>query len=262
MKRQMMKRHWFFAVLCALAFAAAVPAVPAYARPKKQSSRSSDERKMRDAAGEVQETFDEKNLEKLAAKCAYPLTFIDRNGASSQIKSRKELSALGSQTVFTKETQDAVGAANTAKIQPDAQGNLQIGTDAGVTMKKVKGRWKITRIQVKGGGASVAGAGDLVQAAEQFQRTFYYRDLETLSGQCTYPIKIYMTDGSIQDISSADKLRALGESRVFTDAMVEEVNQVNAADLKEKDGRVQVGGLSGFWMVKKNGEWKIDLIIQ
>ena len=71
-----------------------------------------------------------------------------------------------------------------------------------------------------------------------------------------------MTDGSIQDISSADKLRALGESRVFTDAMVEEVNQVNAADLKEKDGRVQVGGLSGFWMVKKNGEWKIDLIIQ
>ena len=136
MKRQMMKRHWFFAVLCALAFAAAVPAVPAYARPKKQSSRSSDERKMRDAAGEVQEAFDEKNLEKLAAKCAYPLTFIDRNGASSQIKSRKELSALGSQTVFTKETQDAVGAANTAKIQPDAQGNLQIGTDAGVTMKR------------------------------------------------------------------------------------------------------------------------------
>ena len=86
--------------------------------------------------------------------------------------------------------------------------------------------------------------------------------METLSKQCTYPLKLYLTDGNILDISSPSKLLELGESRVFTDAMVEEVNQVNAADLKDMDGRAQVGSLSGFWMVKKNGEWKIDLIIQ
>ena len=216
---------------------------------------------MRDAAGEVQKAFSEKDLEALAKKCAYPLTLVDQNGASSQIKSRKALIALGSQAIFTKETLEIVEAVNTAKIQADAGKNLQIGEGAGVTMKRINGKWKVTRIQVKGSQAS-GKTSDLVQAAEQFQRTFYYRDLETLSKQCTYPVKIYLSDGSIKDIASAAQLMELGESRVFTDDMVNEVNQIDASGLKEREQRVQVGAISGFWMTKKNGGWMIDTIVQ
>ena len=243
------------ALLCALTFTAVLPAAPAYARPKRNTSAQADKERMQDAAGKVQAAFDQKDMDALASLCAYPLTYSDQSGSSRQIRSRKELRALGKEAVFADSLRDAVLSANSAK--------------AGLAMKTVKKRWKVVRIwQAPGTGAapqaaaSQRAASELTDAAERYQRTFYYRDLETLSKQCTYPLKLYLTDGNILDISSPSKLLELGESRVFTDAMVEEVNQVNAADLKDMAGRAQVGSLSGFWMVKKNGEWKIDLIMQ
>ena len=256
------------ALLCALTFTAVLPAAPVYARPKRNTSAQADKERMQDAAGMVQAAFDQKDMDALASLCAYPLTYSDQSGSSRQIRSRKELRALGKEAVFADSLRDAVLSTNSAKAEA-VNGELKLGESAGLAMKKVKKRWKVVRIwQAPGTGAvpqaaaSQRAASGLTDAAERYQRTFYYRDLETLSKQCTYPLKLYLTDGNILDISSPSKLMELGEGRVFTDAMVEEVNQVNAADLKDMDGRAQVGSLSGFWMVKKNGEWKIDLIIQ
>ena len=273
--RRKRKKNWMAVLMCVLAFTATVPSVTAYAGTKshrsahtrKRSDRVSDESKMRDTAGKVQKAFDEKDLDELVSLCGYPVTFVDQNGKSREIGNKKELRSLGKDAIFTKDLTDAVGAANTAKAKAENGKTLKIGSDAGVTMKKSGGKWKISRIQVKNTAAAVSGGtaaagSNLVQAAEQFQRTFYYRDLETLSKQCSYPVKIYLSDGSIQDIPSAEKLMALGESKVFTDDLVAGVNEVNAAGLKEVDQKVQVGAICGFWMTKKNGEWKIDTIVQ
>ena len=254
------------ALLCALTFTAVLPAAPVYARPKRNTSAQADKERMQDAAGKVQAAFDQKDMDALASLCAYPLTYSDQSGSSRQIRSRKELRALGKEAVFSDSLRDAVLSTNSAKTEA-VNGELKLGENAGLAMKKVKKRWKVVHIWQAPGAAPQAAASQreasgLADAAERCQRTFYYRDLETLSKQCAYPLKLYLTDGNILDISSPSKLLELGESRVFTDAMVEEVNQVNAADLKDMDGRAQVGSLSGFWMVKKNGEWKIDLIIQ
>lgn len=260
------KKRWMAVLLCVLAFTAAVPAAPAYAGTKRSTvqsrnrSSSSNEKKMRDAAREVQRVFDEKDLDGLVSMCAYPLTFVDQNGNSRQIESKKDLRAIGKDAIFTKETQDIVGAVNSAKTKPQNNTTLKLGEEAGVTLKKTKNKWKVAEIRVK---SSVPeGSGNLVQAAEQFQRTFYYRDLEALSKYCTYPVRIYMNNGVIMDIPSADKLMELGEDKLFTDDMVAQANEMDAATLKEINQKVLVGGTAGFWMVKKNGEWKIDMILQ
>ena len=280
MKNMKITRRWLAAFFCLLAFSTAVPALPAYARTGKSSRSSHSSRsgrtrnsqrsgrrsaeagedKMRDTAGQVQKAFDEKDLSALASLCHYPLTFVDQNGNTKEIQSKKALKALGSQSIFTKEMRDIVSAVNTAKIQADGDSTLKIGGDAGVTLKKVKGKWKVAKIQMKA--QSSAGNANLVQAAEQFQRTFYYRDLETLSRQCTYPVKVYWSDGTIQEISSGRQLMDLGENRLFTDELVSQVNQVDASSLSETNQRAQVGTICGFGMVKQNGEWKIDTIFQ
>ncbi len=277
MKNMKIARRWLALFLCLLAFTTAVPALPAYARTgrssrsshssrsarssrSKRRSSEAKEDKMRDAAGQVQKAFDEKDLDTLASLCHYPLTVVDQNGSSKEIQSKKALKALGSQAIFTKELQEIVAGVNTAKIQADGDKTLKLGGDSGVTMKKIKEKWKVTKIQLKGQSAS--GSTNLVQAAEQFQRTFYYRDLETLSKQCTYPMKVYLADGTIQDISSGKQLMDLGESKLFTDELVNQVNQIDASTLQEANQKVQVGTICGFWMVKQNGEWKIDTIFQ
>ena len=277
MKNMKIARRWLASFLCLLAFTTAVPALPAYARTgrssrsshssrsarssrSKRRSSEAKEDKMRDAAGQVQKAFDEKDLDTLASLCHYPLTVVDQNGSSKEIQSKKALKALGSQAIFTKELQEIVAGVNTAKIQADGDKTLKLGGDSGVTMKKIKEKWKVTKIQRKGQSAS--GSTNLVQAAEQFQRTFYYRDLGTLSKQCTYPMKVYLADGTIQDISSGKQLMDLGESKLFTDELVNQVNQIDASTLQEANQKVQVGTICGFWMVKQNGEWKIDTIFQ
>lgn len=280
-----MRKYGIAALVFALVFAVSVPAVPAYAKTYRSSKsqqsskarkssrirnknknrnrnaevRMQEEDRMRTAAAQVQKAFDEKDLDGLASLCSYPLTFIDQYGSSSQIKSQKELKKIGSQEIFTKAMQELVGSVNTAKIPVEKDGTLKAGEKDGFVLKKGRDGWKVTKIQVKG---TENNMGDLVNAAEAYQKTFYYRDLETLSKQCTYPVKVYLTGGDIRDIRSAEALMALGENKVFTDELVKQVNEVNAEDLKEIDQKVEVGGTSGFWMVKTDGEWKIDLIYQ
>lgn len=261
MIRQKMKKLGAALVLCTLVFSVSVPAISAYARPRKNARTSYivDETAMRETASKVQKAFDEKNMDDLSNLCAYPLDFLDQNGNSKQIQGKKELKALGAEEIFTEEMREIVGSANAAKIQPDKKGTLKLGEEGEVILKRVKKKWKVTKIQVKG--SSGIGEENMVQAAEEFQRTFYYRDLETLSKQCSYPVKIYFANGSVQDIQSAGKLIELGEDKVFTDNLVNQVNGVDAGTLKEEK-KVQVGGKSSFWMEKTNGVWKINTIVQ
>ncbi len=261
MIRQKMKKLGAALVLCTLVFSVSAPAMSVYARPRKnvRTNYVADETAMRDTAGKVQKAFDEKNIDELSNLCAYPLAFVDQNGNSKWIQGKKELKALGTEQIFTEEMREVVGSANAAKIQPDKKGALKLGEDGGVVLKRVKKKWKVTKIEVKG--SAETGEKNMVQAAEQFQRTFYYRDLETLSKQCSYPVKIYFTDGTVQDIQSAGKLVELGENKVFTDDLVNQVNEVNAGTLTEGE-KIQVGGISSFWMEKTNGVWKINMIVQ
>ena len=125
MKNMKIARRWLASFLCLLAFTTAVPALPAYARTgrssrsshssrsarssrSKRRSSEAKEDKMRDAAGQVQKAFDEKDLDTLASLCHYPLTVVDQNGSSKEIQSKKALKALGSQAIFTKELQEIV----------------------------------------------------------------------------------------------------------------------------------------------------------
>ncbi len=258
-----MMRNVTAAIFCAMAFAVSVPTAPAYARPRTAVTASA-EMKMRDAAGAVQDAFDRKDMKKLASLCAYPLTFSDGSGTTKKIKNSREFMALGSQNVFTKNLTDEIGAANTAKISASSKGELQIGDSNGVVMKKGKGKWKIIRIYMEKNPASENSgiSGDMAYAAEQFQKTFYYRDLETLSATCSYPVKIYFSDGRIQDVQTQKEMMELGENKVFTDEMVEAVMQADLSKLQENSGSVQVGGISGFYMNKSSGNWKIDTIVQ
>lgn len=260
-----MMRNLTTAIFCAMAFAVSMPAVPAYARPRTTVSATS-EMKMRDAAGAVQEAFDSQDMKKLSSLCSYPLSFTDSSGNAKKIKTSKEFMALGSQTIFTQSLLDDIAAANTAKISASSKGELQIGNNNGVVMKKVKGKWKITRIYMEKVSAptpSISGiTGDMASAAEQFQKTFYYRDLETLSASCSYPVKIYFSAGRIQDVQTQKEMMDLGEKKVFTDEMVEAIMQADLSKLQENSGSVQVGGISGFYMNKSSGTWKIDTIVQ
>ena len=253
------------AFFCAAAVASSVPAFPSYAKPRTTLSASS-EGKMRDAAGDVQAAFDQQDLKKLASLCAYPLTFTDADGNTKKIKTRKEFLALGSQAVFTQNLLNDVASANTAKIPVSSKGELTIGGSNGVVMKKGKGKWKVIKIYMEGSSAPSAGtagiAGDMAYAAEQFQKTFYYRDLETLSATCSYPLKIYFSDGSIQEVADQKQLMDLGEAKVFPDELVETVNRVDVTQLKEAGGSVLVGDTAGFYMNKAGGTWKISLIFQ
>ncbi len=262
------------ALLFALVFAASVPSMQSYAKPRHSTRQSAEARRgsrsrrassgqaaedqMRETAAQVQKAFDEQDLNGLSSLCSYPLTFVDQQGSSSQIKSRSAFRSLDKKEVFTKEMQELIGAVNAAKVKAENSKTLKLGEGEGVTLEKKNGSWKVTRIQVKGSQGKTGT--DLVQTAEQFQRTFYYRDLETLSKQCAYPLTFYPGDGTILNISSPQKLMELGESKVFSDELLRQVDQADASQLTEIDHKVQVGETRGFWMVQKDGQWKIDMI--
>ena len=56
------------ALLCALTFTAVLPAAPAYARPKRNTSAQADKERMQDAAGMVQAAFDQKDMDALVPR--------------------------------------------------------------------------------------------------------------------------------------------------------------------------------------------------
>lgn len=259
-------------MMCALAISSVVPALPAYARTRAHTSgsQSSSERKMKDVAGQVQRAFEKQDMNELAKLCSYPLTISFAGGNLMDVNNKQEFLNLGNGTVFTQAMTDAIAAVNVAKLTDGGQAGTQIGGDFGLTLYKIKGKWKVnnfyldaTCVQSSQQATDPVNISNLSEMGEQIQKTFSYGDLETLSRMCNYPVMMSFADGTNQEIQTPAQLIALGESRVFTDKLLKAIDQVDVSKIQEVgDAGVQMGGDSGLNMYKFNGYWKINQIYQ
>lgn len=279
MRLNMTKRHTVI-MLCALAMATTVPAIPAFANgniPVKGQaiakgtaygarSQSSDESKMRDAAAHVQEAFDKQDLNKLAGLCTYPLTVSYKNGDLVEVKNKQGFLALGSEIIFSRAMRNAVASTNVAKLVSVGKAGAQIGDDCGLSLYKVGGKWKAGYFYLDAAGSSDQQAVDissLSEMAEQIQKTFSYKSLDTLAMMCNYPMVMTYANGTSQEIQTPDQLKALGEDKVFTDKLSKAIDKAEVSKLKEVgNAGVQMGGDSGLNMYRFNGYWKINQIYQ
>lgn len=255
-------------MMCALTITSIVPAIPAYAKSRTyvSSSHSSDENRMREAAGAVQKAFDKQDLNKLAGLCAYPLSVSFSDGTLLTIKNQSEFKALGQDTIFSRKMRDAIASANVAKLTDGGQAGVQMGGDNGLALYKVHGKWKVNNIYLdsaQGGSGEAVNITSLPEMAQQIQKTFSYQDLDTLSRMCNYPLVLTHENGKSADIKTPQQLIALGAKKVFTDKLLKAIDKVDVNKLKEVgDSGVQMGGDSGLNMYQFNGYWKINQIYQ
>lgn len=104
---------------------------------------------------------------------------------------------------------------------------------------------------------------NLAQMAEWIQKSFSYRDLDTLSRMCNYPMVMSFADGTNLDIQTPAQLVALGEDRVFTEKLLNAIDQTDVSRLQAVgNAGAQMGGDSGLNLYKFNGYWKINQIYQ
>lgn len=276
--RLKMTRRFAAVMMCALAVSGAVPAVPVFAqggihasgRLYASGAQSSNEKKMRDAAEQVQKAFDKQDLDKLSGLCNYPLAVSFADGALAEVQNKQEFISLGRGTIFAQGMLNAIAATNVAKLTDGGQAGAQMGGDYGLTLYKIKGKWKVNNFFLDAPGVLNSGLDTtavnisyLSQMGEQIQKTFSYRDLETLSRMCNYPMVMSFADGTNLDIQTPAQLVALGEERVFTDKLSKAIDRTDVSGLREVgDAGAQMGGDSGLNMYKFNGYWKINQIYQ
>ena len=259
-------KRFMAAAVCAAALTSIIPAVPVYAGTRTQQSSNSRNEKMRKAAEQVQKAFEKKDLNKLADLCSYPVVVSFKSGELAELKSKEEFMALGSQTIFTQKMTDAIASTNVAKLTDGEQAGTMMGGDYGLTLYKVKGKWKINNFYLDAGStvnSNSVNISDMKEMAEQIQKTFPYKSLETLSKMCNYPIIITNSNGKMTEIKSAEQLIALGEDKVFTEKLSKEIDNTDITRLEEVGSAgVMMGGDSGLNMYKFNGYWKINQIYQ
>jgi len=254
------------AAVCAVALTSAVPAVPAYAAPRTHQSRRSMDEKMLKVAEEVQKAFEKKDLNKLADLCNYPLAVSFKSGELMELKNKAEFKALGSQVVFTQKMTDAIAATNVAKLTDGKEAGVQMGGDYGLALFNIQGKWRINSLYLDGASnvnSNAVNISNMKEMGEQIQKTFYYKDLETLSKMCNYPVVINFSNGKMKEIQSPDQLMALKEDKVFTDKLSKAIDKTDITRLEEVGSAgVMMGGDSGLNMFKFNGYWKINQIYQ
>lgn len=259
-------------MMCAIAITSMVPAIPVYARSRTHtsSSQSTNEQKMREVAEQVQKAYEKQDMNQLANLCSYPLVVSFAGGNLIDVKDKQEFLSLGQSTVFSQAMGAAIAATNVAKLTDNGQAGAQMGGDFGLTLYKIKGKWKVNNFFLDAAGiqnsqpvSEPVNISNLAEMGEQIQKTFSYGDLETLSRMCNYPMMLSFADGTNLEIQTPAQLTALGESRVFTDKLLRSIDQVNVSALHEVgDAGVQMGGESGLNMYKFNGFWKINQIYQ
>lgn len=256
-------------MMCALVITSAVPVTPVYAKSSqtyRTESRlnSSDARKMRDAAAEVQKAYDKQDLEKLSKLCSYPVIVSFADGNLSEVKNKSEFLALGSETFFTQGMLDAIASTNVAKLTGSSEAGAQMGGDYGLALFKIKGKWKINNFYLDAGAdAQAVNISNLAEMAEQIQKTCSYGNLDTLSRMCNYPMTVSFADGTNKDISTPQQLIALGEKKVFTEKLLKEIDQVDVSKLQEVgNAGVMMGNDIGINLRNVNGNWKINQIFQ
>ena len=168
-------KRFMAAAVCAAALTSIIPAVPVYAGTRTQQSSNSRNEKMRKAAEQVQKAFEKKDLNKLADLCSYPVVVSFKSGELAELKSKEEFMALGSQTIFTQKMTDAIASTNVAKLTDGEQAGTMMGGDYGLTLYKVKGKWRINNFYLDAGStvnSNSVNISDMKEMAEQIQKTF------------------------------------------------------------------------------------------
>lgn len=268
MKKNML-RNLAAAAICVLAAVNTVPTLTAYAGTRRHHISSSAHqriRNMKNTAEKVQKAFDQKNLNALADLCSYPLSVVYNDGSMAELQNKNELTTLGNEIIFTEKMRDAIASTNVAKLTDGGDAGVQMGGDYGLNLYKFHGVWKVNSLVLDSSQAAVPGDFDFKNAADaalNIQKTFSYRDLESLSKICNYPLVFSFANGTARELNSPAELMALGENAVFTDKLSRAIDQVNPAQLPEigNSGR-QMDGDPGLNMYQFNGYWKINQIIQ
>lgn len=256
------------ALLCALSMASAVPTISVYAAQDTYSTFSTGKKtaRMRDAAESVQLAFEQQDLGKLAGLCAYPLVISYADGTIEEIPDQAGFLALGDSLFFTRTMLDSVASTNVAKLTDGGSAGVQMGADYGLSLYKIKGKWKINNFILdssKQAASASLNVSSLAQMAELVQKTFSYQDLETLSKMCNYPVVITYADGKTVEYNTPQQIMALDADKVFTGKLLTAIDQTDVSSLKEVGSAgAQMGDSSGLSLYRFNGYWKINQIYQ
>ena len=147
-----MKKHLAVITICTLALANAVPAMPVYAASKKPAAaysakqRREGQKKIKDAASRIKSAFKKQDLNALADLCSFPLIISYASGELTELKSKSELLALGTGPVFTEGMKSAIASTDVSKLKEVGNAGVQMGGDAGLSLFKFGGKWKINNI--------------------------------------------------------------------------------------------------------------------
>lgn len=269
-----MKKHLAVITICTLALANAVPAMPVYAASKKPAAaysakqRREGQKKIKDAASRIKSAFKKQDLNALADLCSFPLIISYASGELTELKSKSELLALGTGPVFTEGMKSAIASTDVSKLKEVGNAGVQMGGDAGLSLFKFGGKWKINNIysDYNSQAGSASGAlkiGNLEEAATTVQKCFSYRDIETLSRICSYPVNVIYEDGTSAEYSDAASFISKCGGRLFTDRLCNSVTATDASGLQAVgNAGAQLGGDSGLSMYQFGGAWKVNNIYQ
>lgn len=261
-------RRFAVICMCAVAIAGAVPSVPAFAATgnvvmaAKSRTRQSQSG-LQDTAQAVQIAFQNKDMEKLAGLCNFPLTIVYGDGSLVEIKDKAAFKKLDFGLIFSSKMQDAIAATNAAKLQAEGNAGVQMGGDNGLNLYKFKKKWKVNSIYLDTAAGDGLAIKDIKEAAVTIQKTFSYKDMDTMAKLCNYPLTIVQENGNLKEIRNPQELVAMGEDKLFTEKLRDAIDRTDVDKLTNVgDAGVQMGGDSGLSMYRFNGVWKINNIYQ
>ncbi|WP_320996340.1 hypothetical protein [Enterocloster bolteae] len=186
----------------------------------------------------------------------------------TELKSKSELLALGTGPVFTEGMKSAIASTDVSKLKEVGNAGVQMGGDAGLSLFKFGGKWKINNIysdynSQAGSDSGALKIGNLEEAATTVQKCFSYRDIETLSRICSYPVNVIYEDGTSAEYSDAASFISKCGGRLFTDRLCNSVTATDASGLQAVgNAGAQLGGDSGLSMYQFGGAWKVNNIYQ
>lgn len=261
-------RRFAVICMCVVAIAGAVPSVPAFAATgnvvmaAKSRTRQSQSG-LQDTAQAVQIAFQNKDMEKLAGLCNFPLTIVYGDGSLVEIKDKAAFKKLDSGLIFSSKMQDAIAFTNAAKLQAEGNAGAQMGGDSGLNLYKFKKKWKVNSIYLDTAAGNGLAIKDMKEAAVTIQKTFSYKDMDTMAKLCNYPLTIVQENGNLKEIRNPQELAAMGEDKLFTEKLRDAIDRTEVDKLTNVgDAGVQMGGDSGLSMYRFNGVWKINNIYQ
>ena len=249
-------RRFAVICMCAVAIAGAVPSVPAFAATGNvvmaaKSRTKQSQSGLQDTAQAVQIAFQNKDMEKLAGLCNFPLTIVYGDGSLVEIKDKAAFKKLDSGLIFSSKMQDAIASTNAAKLKAEGNAGAQMGGDNGLNLYKFKKKWKVNSIYLDTAAGDGLAIKDMKEAAVTIQKTFSYKDMDTMAKLCNYPLTI------------VQELVAMGEDKLFTEKLRDAIDRTDVDKLTNVgDAGVQMGGDSGLSMYRFNGVWKINNIYQ